>query len=332
MRSAERLGLALCITTMVGSPSWAAPATVMATPVARFFNVDIGSVTQGLVFEGGLEMQSDAELFGGLSGIGFTGPNGQLVMVSDRGNFVSGRLLTDADERPAGLADVLIEPIENSSGAPLPNDFTRDSEALSVIQRNNVPVAVRVGFENLTRVADFALTNGVAGGPAKELSIPDWLAANRSNESIESVCIAPPASPIAGSTLVLSEGGATSDGAHIAYLVGKTDKGALSYRSGSGTNPSDCAFLPNGDLLVLERGVQLVSFAMRLVRVKAANVKPGAEMTGDVLLEGIGGDLDNMEGVAVHPTASGKTRITLISDNNFNGWERNLLLEFSLPQ
>ncbi len=28
----------------------------------------------------------------------------------------------------------------------------------------------------------------------------------------------------------------------------------------------------------------------------------------------------------------GATRITLVSDNNFNDWERSLLLEFSLPE
>jgi hypothetical protein len=37
-----------------------------------------------------------------------------------------------------------------------------------------------------------------------------------------------------------------------------------------------------------------------------------------------------MEGVAVHPGPGGETRITLISDNNFNDWERTLLLEFAL--
>ena len=61
-----------------------------------------------------------------------------------------------------------------------------------------------------------------------------------------------------------------------AWLLGKNDSGPLSYRSGDGTNPTDCAFLPNGDLLVLERGVALISFAVRLVRIKAADVKPGA--------------------------------------------------------
>ena len=113
-------------------------------------------------------------------------------------------------------------------------------------------------------------------------------------------------------------------------MLGRKDRGAISYRSGTQTAPTDCAFLPNGDLLVLERGVVLVSFAARLVRVRAADVRPNAEMTGEVLFESTGGDLDNMEGLAVHPGPDGKPRITIVSDNNFNDWERTLLLEFSL--
>jgi hypothetical protein len=161
--------------------------------------------------------------------------------------------------------------------------------------------------------------------------IPDWLAGERTNDSLEAVCIAPPASPIVGSTLLLTEGVVTGDGAHAAYLLGKNDKGPLTYRSGSGTNPTDCAFLPNGDLLVLERGISLINFAAKLMRVPAANVKPNSQMVGEILYEGVGGSLDNMEGLAVHPGPDGQTRITLISDDNFNEWERNLLLEFTLP-
>jgi len=34
-----------------------------------------------------------------------------------------------------------------------------------------------VGFENLTRVADFDLVNGIPAGAAHEVLIPDWLRA-----------------------------------------------------------------------------------------------------------------------------------------------------------
>ncbi len=316
---------------LLSTAALAEDATINAVQLPTFQGVAVGQPIQGLVYRGGLQLNSATDTFGGLSAIGFVGTDGKLVTVSDRGNFVSGQLIYDEAEQPLSLIGVQIAPIQNSRGADLPNDFARDAEALTIIERPDNRSAVRVGFENLTRVADFHLENGVPTGPAGEVLIPEWIEAARTNESLEAVCIAPATSPVAGSTLLLTEGVISGDGAHAAYLLGKNDKGPLSYISGGGTSPTDCAFLPNGDLLVLERGVVLISFSARLVRIKAADVKPGAQMTGEVLFEGTGGDLDNMEGVAVHTTPLGETRITLISDNNFNDWERNLLLEFSLP-
>lgn len=306
--------------------------TVTSVPLRSFQNAAIGEAVQGLIYKGGLQLSSVNDGFGGHSGIGFTGPDGQLVLVSDRGNFISGQLIYDETGAPLSLVGVTIEPIQNSRGTDLPNAFSRDAEALSVIMRDGRPAAVRVGFENLTRVADFELQNFVPRGPAREVSIPAWLSETRTNESLEAVCVAPPNSPIAGSTLLLTEGVITGDGAHSAYLLGHNDKGPLTYRSGSGTNPTDCAFLPNGDLLVLERGISLLQFSAKLIRVKAADVKPGAVMSGDILYEGVGGDLDNMEGVTARTLPDGEVRITLVSDDNFMDWERNLLLEFTLAE
>ena len=104
-----------------------------------------------------------------------------------------------------------------------------------------------------------------------------------------------------------------------------------------GSSPEDpvsrqVAARSHPDLLVLERGTAFLSFVMTLRRIPAAEVQPGAEMQGEVLLQASGGDIDNMEGVAVHTGPDGKPRITIMADNNFNDWERNLLLEFSLPE
>ena len=306
--------------------------TVISVPLRRFGETPIGGRVQGLIWHGGIEMQSAADTFGGLSGLGFVDAAGRLVLVTDRGNFVSGQLIYDEQHRPLSLVGVRIEPIQNSKGAELPRAFARDAEAVAVIERNGTPAAVRVGFENLTRVADFQLVDGVPTGPAKEVSIPDWLTDTRTNESLEAVCIAPPASPIAGSTLLLTEGVVDDDGQHSAWLLGRNDRGPLSYLSSQGTDPTDCAFLPNGDLLVLERGIAFFTFNIKLKRVPAATVKPGAHMEGEILLEASGPDVDNMEAVAVHTGPDGAPRITLVSDNNFNEWQRNLLLEFSLPE
>ena len=309
----------------------AADETVNAIPITTFIGASTGSRVQGLIWRGGIEMQSTSDSFGGLSGLGFVDDDSRLVMVSDRGQFVSGQLIYDEQLRPASLVGVTIDPIQNSKGAALPRPYSRDAEALAVIVRDGKATGVRVGFENLTRVADFELVDHRPSGAAREVTIPGWLSDTRTNESLEAVCIAPPASPIAGSTLLLTEGVIDDDGQHAAWLLGRNDKGPLTYLSSPGTDPTDCAFLPNGDLLVLERGIALITFHMRLKRVPADEVKPGSHMRGEILLESSGADIDNMEAVAVHTAPDGSTRITLVSDNNFNDWERSLLLEFSLP-
>lgn len=324
--------VAAALLALLTMPALGDDAVVSATRLDHFDGTPIGGTVQGLIFEGGLQMTSDAAKFGGLSAIGFVGSDERLIMVSDRGNFVSGRLLYDGTEAPQGLADVTVTPIQNESGRDLPRDYVRDAEGLAIVPRPDGSSIARVSFEELTRVADFRIKNGVPTGPAIAVKVPDWISATRTNQSLESVCVAPPASPVAGSTLLLMEGVVDKDVNHSGWLLGKSDKGPIAYRSGDGTDPSDCAFLSNGDLLVLERGVSFLSFAVRLVRVKAPDVHPGAAMSGEVLFSGVGGDLDNMEGLAVHQTPAGQQRITLVSDDNFNDWERNLLLEFSLPQ
>ena len=91
-RRAAPLGALLGMLALV-APALADDATVNAVQINRFANVGVGQATQGLVFEGGLELRSAADTFGGLSGIGFTNADGHLVMVSDSGNIDSGQLL-----------------------------------------------------------------------------------------------------------------------------------------------------------------------------------------------------------------------------------------------
>ena len=314
------VGLAIC-------QAAAAELTVGAVQITDFRGVALDGQVDKLIWRGGIAMVSQDDTFGGLSGLAFTGPEQNVALVSDRGNFVSGQLAYDEAGRLFGFIGVTIEAIQNSKGAPLPRQYIRDAEAIAAVVRDGVPVAVRVGFEHLTRVAEFALTDGVPGGPAKEVEVPKWLTDTRTNESLEAVCIAPDDSPIAGSTLLLTEGVIDDDGQHVAWLLGQNDKGPLSYQSSPDVNPTDCAFLPNG---VLERGVSFLAFTLTLRLVPAADVRPGNLMKGQVLLQASGGAIDNMEQVAVHTAPGGETRIVLGSDNNFNDWERNLLLEFAL--
>ena len=323
----------IALVLLAGSwPMEAAEVAVSATQVTSFGEAKLDAPVGRLIFRGGIALVAQDDTFGGLSGVAVTGPNQQVSFVSDRGNFVTGHLAYDDAGRLLGLIGVRVEPIQNSKGAPLPRQYAKDAESLDTVYRDGKPVAVRVGFEHLTRVADFDLLEGVPGGAAHEVVIPDWLTDLRTNESLESVCVAPPASPVAGSTLLIAENRDDGAGNHSAWLLGQNDKGPVSYQAHAGLYPTDCSFLPNGDLLVLERGVSVLAFSMALLRVRAADVYPGNVMVGELLLSASGTAIDNMEALAVHGAPDGETRILIGSDNNFIDWQRSLLLEFALPE
>lgn len=327
----RRIAIATCL-ALLASPALAVDVSVTAAQVSRFKGAGLDEPVGKLIFRGGLTLQSQDDMFGGLSSVTMTGPEQNIAFVTDRGQFVSGKLAYDQDDRLLSLIGVTMEPIQNSKGAPLPRQYARDAEGMDTVYRNGAPAAVRVSFENLTRVADFVITDGRPGGPAREIAIPDWLSDLRTNASLESICIAPPASPIAGSTLLLTEEALDENGNHRGHFLGQNDKGPVTYFNSPVVNPTDCAFLPNGDLLVLERGVALFSFVMNLRLVPAAEVRPGSLMRGELLLAAEGAEIDNMEAIMVHTTPGGETRILIGSDNNFNDWQRQLLLEFALPQ
>ena len=326
-----RLAAIVVLALLAGSlPARAAEVAVTATPVHSFGEVGLDGRVDGLVFRGGIAMVAQDDTFGGLSGVTPTGANQHVTFVSDRGNFVSGQLAYDDNGRLFGLIGVSVEPIRNSQGEVLPRQYARDAESVDTIYRNGAPVAVRVGFEHLTRVADFALSGGMPGGAAREIAVPDWLGELRTNASLESLCVAPPASPIAGSTLLLTEDHDDGAGNRAGWLLGQRDAGPISYAASRGLYPTDCAFLPSGDLLVLERGVSVLGFSMALRLVPAGEVLPGAVMNGRAVLTASGSAIDNMEALMVHKAPGGETRIVLGSDNNFNDWQRSLLLEFAL--
>ncbi|KKC34293.1 esterase-like activity of phytase family protein [Devosia psychrophila] len=313
-------------------PAMAVEATVTATQVTQFNNAAVGEIVDKLIFRGGIAMTSPDDTFGGLSGLTKTGPNHQALFATDRGNFVTGHLIYDDANRLFGYIGVTIEPMRNSKGDVLPRQYAKDAESVDTVYRDGAPVAVRVSFEHLTRVAEFKLTNGIPGGPAREIPIPDWLTDARTNETLESVCIAPPASAVVGSTLLITEEVLDEAGNHRAQLLGQDDHGPLSYQTSPVVNPTECAFLPNGDLLVLERGISMLNFVMNLRRVPAAEVRPDNLMVGELLLSATGGSIDNMEAMTVHTAPDGELRILIGSDNNFNDWQRSLLLEFALPK
>ena len=89
---------------LLSSSALAEDATINAVQLPTFFGAAIGQPVQGLVYRGGLQLNSQTDTFGGLSAIGFVGTEGKLVTVSDRGNFISGQLIYDEANAPLSLS------------------------------------------------------------------------------------------------------------------------------------------------------------------------------------------------------------------------------------
>jgi len=71
---------------------------------------------------------------------------------------------------------------------------------------------------------------------------------------------------------------------------------------------------------------------MRIRRISPAELNPGTLIEGEVLLEAADNlNIDNMEAIAVHRSASGETILTLMSDDNFSPLQRSLIMQFAMP-
>ena len=97
---------------------------------------------------------------------------------------------------------------------------------------------------------------------------------------------------------------------------------------------SSARFLPNGDLLLLERRFRPpFGIALRLRRIPGPTIAVGATLDGPYLLDaGMTSPIDNMEGLAVSVDSAGRTILTLVSDGNFNVLQRTLILQFALAE
>ncbi len=81
---------------------------------------------------------------------------------------------------------------------------------------------------------------------------------------------------------------------------------------------SDGDFLPGGDLLLLERRFNMASgVAMRIRRIKGANIVKGATVDGEIVLEAdMGYQIDNMECLDVWTRPDGAVMMSVVSDDN----------------
>lgn len=300
--------------------------TIAARPIAAFEPSDPARRRFGdLTFRSGLQLSSAARGFGGFSGLWRAPDGGRIVAITDNGSWLMARL-DHAGSTLRGVSDAVLAPILNASGRPLGQTRAYDTEALCI--DNGVAY---ISIERTHEVLRFDWARRGIAARGLPVAVPPEVKRLPRNRGLEALGVAPPASPVAGAIVCLSERSGSEDEPTAGWILGGKRPGQLRYLRRNQFDVTDLAFLPNGDMLVLERWYRAWrGVGMRVRRVPGASIEPGALLDGPVLIEAdLGHEIDNMEGLAIHEEG-GVTVLTLISDDNFSMLQRTILLEFEL--
>jgi len=300
---------------------------VTATPIDRLSVSDPDRTRFGsLLFRSGLELKSSLSGFGGFSAL-WRSPSGQhLVAVADHAHWLRARVET-AEGRLSGLADTVLTPLVLDSGKPLAKSRFFDTESLAVAGRTAF-----IGAERSQDIIRFDWDRAGIPARGRPIPVPEEIKDLPYNRGLEAMGIAPPRSPLAGALVAIAErDGRGGDTPTKGFILTGRHPGTFHVARSDAYEIADLAFLPDGDLLLLDRRFSLIGgFGIRLRRVAGQAVRPGALVDGAAIFESDASQqIDNMEGLAVHREGRDVV-LTLISDDNFSPFQRTLLLEFTL--
>lgn len=280
-----------------------------------------------LEFVGGLVMSSSNPLFGAWSSVRFLPDGKHFIGVLDTGDWISGEIERDDKGRLSGLGSVSLAPMVNAKGRTDSAKVRMDAESLAIRDGK-----IYVGFEQYHRIDPYPLSGFETAKPEASLPLPFPVSVLRKNRSLETVVVAPKDGPLGGGLITIAEESVDQKGNLYAGIVDGPQAGVFKVVRRDDFDVTDAAFLPDGDLILLERRFTLMrGIGMRLVRVKGDSIKPGALVDGVTLLEAdYGAEIDNMEGLDVVDMGNADIRLILVSDDNHFSLQRNLMLEFRL--
>lgn len=303
-------------------------APVTASAILNFKVGETGNRFGDLEFVGGLQLASDMSRFGGFSGLRLYPDRNRLIAISDRCIVLTATLERDVTGVPRNIANAALRPLPaDASGKQLSRSRYSDCEGLDVDEGKAF-----MAFERNSQTARFNIgPDGSLSGFRPVRPKPGIGALDR-NRGIEAMALFPPQSRFAGSILSIAELTLNGEGDHRAFINGESGVLELAVAHRDDYSVTDADFLPNGDLLILERRFGLnVAPGMRIRRIAGSGIAPGITVDGEVLMEaGLAYRIDNMEGLAVSTGGDGQVYLTLISDDNFMYFQSTLLLEFKL--
>ncbi len=283
-----------------------APASLGADEIGR------------LRFLGGLALDSADRDFGGISDIAVSA-DGAFLAITDAGMWVRGRVVLDEAGAPTGVADVAMAPMRDEAGDAFPSKEDADAEGLAFLADGRALVS----FEQTQTLRLYS----APGGPAAPGPALDGVAALEGNSGLEALALT------ADGAILVGAEGVGGDG-----LLWRTALDAETAPAPFARYDLDLGFglveleaLAGGDVIALERFyAPVIGTRIRVTLLDGPALAEGRVEKSELAFLGAGLALDNFEGVSAVAAQDGRTRLYLVSDDNFNARQRTLLYAFEI--
>jgi len=305
--------------TGAGAPGLPLAATALPLNPADPLQDQVGR----LRYRGGLELTSRNVLFGGLSGLHVAADGRRMVAMSDNGRWVSAELIYDKGNL-SGATDGVLKPIRKPAGYDRPGNWT-DAESLAQDGSGGYYVA----FERQHRIWRYpSHPSDPIDAEPEPLKGPDDIEKQPSNGGIEALARLCDRRLLA----ISEEAPGESPGTKKAWVFDGKSWKTLSYATTGNFRATGAATLPDCSLAVLERSFTLTEgVRARVLHIPAETIRAGATLRGEELAALAPPlSVDNMEGISARRGDNGETLLYLISDDNFSGFQRTLLMMFEL--
>jgi hypothetical protein len=290
------------------------------------FKIDEPQATRigRLKWRGGISMTANSRNFGGWSDLHVSPDGKMLTSISDEGSWFTATIDYDQAGNLAGLTGRKIGSLRGLDGKVMGDKQWTDSEGMALMPDGSWIVS----FERHHRIWHYPTLDGTPTA----LDLPADFGKQPNNGGVETLLALPD-----GRIVAISEEYSVKPGFNVGWIGTPGAGGHYSwehfdYATIPDFSPTAIRRLPDGSFATIERAYDPVrGVRCRVMHFPASQLVPGGSVKAEELARLASPyAVDNLEGLSATRGAHGETLLWLISDDNFNPLQRNILLLFEL--